>query len=134
MVAPCLSAATWHAASTGLADVATAVNLAADGDTVTVPAGTATWTAQLTITKNITLQGAGVGQTIIVDKSPRGRSDQHLILVTLSKDRPVFRLTGFEFRVGMVTGGQPSSVLRGRQGSWKYAGLRPRVALSQRLF
>lgn len=38
-----------------------------DGDTITIPAGTFTWTAQVHLTKGITLQGAGVGTTIILD-------------------------------------------------------------------
>ena len=52
------------------ADVHTAVQAAADGDTVTVPAGTETWTTPLEITKNITLQGAGPGSTVIIDAIP----------------------------------------------------------------
>jgi hypothetical protein len=36
-------------------------NLAVDGDTIAIPAGTFSWTTTLTITKAITLQGAGVG-------------------------------------------------------------------------
>jgi Divergent InlB B-repeat domain/Galactose oxidase, central domain/Kelch motif len=99
MAAPLTYATTWHAVDTQEANVAAAIANASDGDTVTVPAGTATWSAQLTITKHITLQGAGVGQTIIYDNAPKGGSDQHLILVTLSGDNPPFRLSGFEFGI-----------------------------------
>lgn len=60
-------AATFPASSTSRADVATAIGLASNGDTVTIPAGTSDWTTTLSITKAITLQGAGVGQTIITD-------------------------------------------------------------------
>ena len=52
------------------ADVHTAVQAAADGDTVIVPAGTQTWTTTLEISKNITLQGAGSGSTVIIDAIP----------------------------------------------------------------
>src|SRR5882724_7452022 len=51
-------AATIKAASSSRADIGTAVAAAADGDTVTVPAGTASWTATLEVTKGITIQGA----------------------------------------------------------------------------
>jgi hypothetical protein len=59
-----------EAKSASLSDVQAAIRAAAEGDTVTVPAGTATWTATLNITKNITLQGAGSGSTVIIDAVP----------------------------------------------------------------
>jgi len=40
-------------------------NLAHDGDTITLPAGMFTWTSGVHLTKGITLQGAGVGITIV---------------------------------------------------------------------
>jgi hypothetical protein len=57
-------AATVAAASCTQANVSTAITSAATGDTVTVPAGTCTWTG-FTIAKAITLQGAGTGSTNI---------------------------------------------------------------------
>jgi hypothetical protein len=51
-------AATITASSPSLRDVQSAVASARDGDTVIVPAGTATWTSGLTLTKGITLLGA----------------------------------------------------------------------------
>src|SRR6478672_4060547 len=98
MVPPLIYAATWPAIDAQEANVAAAIANASDGDTVTVPPGVVTWSAQLTITKHITLQGAGIGQTVIYDNAPKG-GDQHLILVTLSGDNPPFRLTGFEFGI-----------------------------------
>src|SRR5438105_12488809 len=85
-------------------DVQSAVNSANDGDTVIVPGGTDTWSSTLTIRKNITLQGNGVGKTVILDGIPdkwdigrKGQSNTPLVNVELSKDSPLFRLTGFEF-------------------------------------
>src|SRR4029453_1145448 len=46
--------------------VAAAVTQAVDGDTVTIPAGTCSWTTNLTVDKAITIQGAGIGQTTLV--------------------------------------------------------------------
>src|SRR6266487_3935536 len=40
---------------------------AMDGDTITIPAGTFIWMTGVALTKDITLQGVGVGQTIIKD-------------------------------------------------------------------
>src|SRR5438045_2334012 len=61
------SPSTITAASPSLANVATAISSAADGDTVVIPSGTATWTSGLAIKKAITLQGKGIGSTIIKD-------------------------------------------------------------------
>jgi hypothetical protein len=63
------TAATISAASCSNASVQAAVDAAATGDTVLIPAGTCTWTAQVTLpaSKAITLQGAGIDATTIVD-------------------------------------------------------------------
>ena len=49
-------------------DVQSKINSASSGDTVTIPAGTFTWSTTVTIpaTKGITLQGAGETQTTII--------------------------------------------------------------------
>ena len=74
--------ATVEAKSAELADVKSAIASAHDGDTVMVPAGEASWTSPLIITKGITLQGAtSIGgslsspvvtdKTVVVDDVPR---------------------------------------------------------------
>jgi hypothetical protein len=87
---------TYYAASAKGSDVQAKIDLAHDGDTILVPAGTARWTTQLNITKNLTLKGAGIGQTVIFDEGPRA-PQSHTMSVVLTKDLP-FRVTGFEFR------------------------------------
>src|SRR5207247_5803355 len=52
--------------------------LAQNGDTITLPAGTFSWTIAVTITKIITLQGQGTGtgggdQTVIIDNYALGQ-------------------------------------------------------------
>lgn len=60
------NAATIKAASCSRTDVGTAYNSASSGDTITVPAGTCTWSSTLVITKaNIVIQGAGIDVTTI---------------------------------------------------------------------
>jgi hypothetical protein len=105
-----VDAAVITAASVSLTDVTTAITLAADGDTVVVPAGTATWSSTVLVTKGITIQGAttvdtsgtGLGsvndQTIIVD----GGSIGNIITGTFTPAQS-FRLTGFTFRNGTGT-------------------------------
>jgi hypothetical protein len=60
------------AKSVSLADVNSAIASARDGDMVVVPTGTAGWRSSLTITKGITVQGAGDDKTVILDEIPRG--------------------------------------------------------------
>jgi hypothetical protein len=102
-------AAIISAESVSLPDVSAAIALAAAGDTVVIPAGTATWTNKLTISKAITLQGAGVGSTIIKDDVQSG----NLILWTLPAGLPS-RMTGIEFQDGgrMTTAEAPGGILR----------------------
>lgn len=90
-------AATINADSASHTDVTAAIAAASDGDTVVIPSGTALYTSALTLTKAITLQGAGIGQTIIQD----GLSSYgaYLLNVTLVEDLTT-RITGIEFEDG----------------------------------
>lgn len=53
------------AASAARGDVADCITAATDGDTITIPAGSASWTSGLAMTKFIRLVGAGAGNTVI---------------------------------------------------------------------
>ena len=81
---------------------------AGDGDTITVPAGTFPWTTGVRISKAITLQGAGVGQTIVRD----GVQSSQLINWQLSPNG-VARITGIEFQDGgrVNVGAAPSGII-----------------------
>ena len=90
------------------------VNLAVNtdavaGDTVNIPAGGATWSSKLYITKGITLQGAGIDLTTITSNI----SDTGSCIITIIPDATsisadaTFRVTGFTF-----------------DGDWKSGGLR----------
>ncbi len=98
-------AATIQAASCSQAAVATAVNSARDGDTVVVPAGSCSWTANLTITnKMLTIQGAGIGQTTLIDNVPRVNG-QPQMLNWITKDGGLSRITGITFQGGTTPDG-----------------------------
>jgi hypothetical protein len=60
-----VDAATIDAATCAQADVASAINSAARGDTVIVPAGTCAWSTSVSLSKGITLMGAGIDRTTI---------------------------------------------------------------------
>jgi hypothetical protein len=90
-----------------------------DGDTITLPPGTFSWTSQLNITKGITLRGqttiSGAGTagatandlTIIKDDTPRTGA----IIKTATSSRQLFRLTGITFSPGASTINGPRAVL-----------------------
>ncbi len=66
-------AATRTAASCSSANVQSAIDASATGDTVIVPAGSCSWTSTVSIdSKGITLQGAGVNQTTVTDNASGG--------------------------------------------------------------
>jgi hypothetical protein len=107
--------ATVYDSDGSVASVRALHNIAHDGDTITLPAGTFTWTSALNVTKGITLRGqttvdrAGTAvpvvndQTIILDDTqPRGINST-IIRATLSTSSQSFRLTGVTFRFGTVT-------------------------------
>ncbi|HWX17096.1 MAG TPA: hypothetical protein VNY07_10955 [Chthoniobacterales bacterium] len=105
-----LRAATITAASVSLPDVSAAITSAVNGDTVIVPAGTASWTSQLVITNTITLigqtttdsvHGTAVDKTIIVD-NVTGNSSRPLILVSSSSGKS-YRISGFTFQDARAT-------------------------------
>jgi hypothetical protein len=62
-------AAIIDANSCSYSEVSSKVSSASWGDTVMVPAGTCTWGSTLTLTKGISLIGAGVGNTVITASS-----------------------------------------------------------------
>jgi hypothetical protein len=118
-----LNAATVTAKSVAFADVNSAVISAADGDTVIVPPGIASWTSTLTLTKSITLQGQTrvegadpsnfnvKDETVILDdvpRTPQGKAKNQAKASALiygnfsSRQRP--RITGLTFKKGETTG------------------------------
>src|SRR6266404_3130543 len=85
--------------------------LAADGDTITMPAGIFSWPARFNNSKGITLQGqttiteAGTANpvindaTIVQDDTPRTGADPGIVRSTNS----TFRMTGITFTAGAST-------------------------------
>jgi len=76
-------------------------NSAYDGDTITLPIGTFSWTTTVNIAKNITVQGAGIDQTIIQDNVPRTNPTfGHIFDFSGSG---TWRLTGLTITFGIVS-------------------------------
>jgi hypothetical protein len=95
-----VNAATLTAASSSFSDVQAAVNSASNGSTVIIPVGTSTWGQSLTINgKAITIQGAGVGKTILI-----GGHSGTLFQVTAPSSGRV-RITGVELNGNRIGAG-----------------------------
>jgi hypothetical protein len=107
-------AATRTAASCNVNDVQAAINQAAAGDTVVIPAGTCRWTTSVSwnAPANVTLQGAG-SETVL------GGGDATVIIDDYSSNSPLLRLypnASGTFRMYGIT-------FRGGSGGLKDGGL-----------
>lgn len=80
----------------GSLHVKAAYDLASDGDTVIIPAGNCTWDTTLTLSKPITLQGAGVDSTIITHGAGT-YTPLIQIAPSTGKENSFFRVTGIYF-------------------------------------
>ena len=87
-------AATITAATASQANVQAAITSAASGDTVVIPAGSATWSSGVKINKSLTLQGSG--QTVTSLTRGNGFNDPMVLIAGLPSDVPV-RVTGINF-------------------------------------
>lgn len=84
----------WYAASCIDVDVQAAIDEASDGHTVLVPPGACIWDARVDIIgKGITLQGAGVGQTVITEDVLAFNA----LEIVPSNAHSVIRVTGLTF-------------------------------------
>jgi hypothetical protein len=99
-------ATTIQAKSCSLTDVRNAINLASIGDSVVVPTGNCKWNSTLTITKAITLQGAGADGcpnsgtciTSTFAANNQGPDASFIVYNPSSSSRGnLFRITGFSF-------------------------------------
>jgi len=94
-------AGTVQAMSAARSDIERAIASAQDGDKVIIPAGSATWTTGLitNVSRALTIQGAGIGQTIIYDNVPKltGGSGSVLWLFNTRPEKSL-RLTGITFQ------------------------------------
>jgi len=109
------------AASCSSSDVQAAINSAKDGDTVLIPAGTCTWLSPVTVSTAITLQGAGIDRTIIVDGMPKGTSKDPIPLTVNTVDGKFYRLTALTFRGnnGGIIGTDGIISLKGTSKTWR---------------
>src|SRR5882762_5695186 len=111
-------AATVGAKSVSFADVSAAVGLAKDGDIVTIPPGTASWTSTLSITKGITLIGAGSDITIILDNVPiNSIIGSAIVINTTLVAGQTFRVSGLTVKYGTRTAKPISGAVINAQGT-----------------
>ena len=104
-------AATIYANTPSYSDVSSAILSATSGDIVVVPPGAAVWTSALKITKGLTLQGAGVGNTVIAGDATPSFDYTSAVIINYAPTNPSlnepFRVTGFTFdgnwKVGCIS-------------------------------
>jgi hypothetical protein len=101
------AAAERRAASASRENVGKALAACLTGDTLVIPEGTVTWTQTLNVTKAITIKGAGIGKTILLDNIDRATGDAALpsngreaVIFWASPNDGACRLTGIEIRHG----------------------------------
>jgi len=120
-----LPAATWQASSPTVTAITAAINQAANGDTVIVPAGTASWTKTLVVTKGITLKGATTtntstgtvqDRTIILDNVPRMGLNAPIVSCKVPANQG-FRLTGFTFSGSLTNKSDGAVIISGTSPS-----------------
>ncbi len=92
---------TWTAASCSDSDIQDCLDEAtlATDDVVSVPSGTCEWTADVTISDSIILQGAGIDVTTVYTDS--GTSPEYFLKFGLTDD---VRITGFTFQEVSLSG------------------------------
>jgi len=130
-------AATINARSPALADVSAAIAAAAQGDTVVVPAGQASWTSTLTITKPITLMGQTTvdyaaetanNQTVILDdvkpRNPIIHADVTAGDMSVAPAAALLQIKGFTFR------GSPNTATGTMIAAVQLSGTCPAVRIS----
>jgi hypothetical protein len=72
-----------------------------------VPAGTAAWATSLVVTKAITIQGAGIGQTILQDNIiGNGTFTSSVVCLSTTSSASLFRVTGISFQIGTLGSSQ----------------------------
>jgi hypothetical protein len=102
-----MGGSTIYAKSMANTDVIAAVALAQDGDTVVVPAGTAQWTKCVVISNAITLQFAGIGQSIVRDYivCPQAGNNppwSQAVVTFFTTSNKLYRLSGLEVDAGLI--------------------------------
>jgi hypothetical protein len=90
-------ASTVTANSCSESDVQAAITSASRGATVTVPAGSCTWGSTLTITKGLTLAGAGTGSTVVINGTGDGTVLQISPDSTAIANSETIKVSGFTF-------------------------------------
>ena len=113
--------ATIVADSASRTNVLAAYNTADPGDTVSIPTGSATWSSTITISKAITIQGAGGTSTVLTSSIGSGGS---VLTVELASDLAV-RITGIGFLLGTMNNGrQAIRVFGDRTGGYALTQIR----------
>lgn len=86
---------TKYAVTTARNEVGATVDGATAGDIISIPAGTADWTNTLIVLKPVTLQGAGIGNTVLLDDiiEVGGDNTTQSVIDLEATNTPFYRIT-----------------------------------------
>ena len=110
LILPLSLRAATYASDGSNSDVQTLINAGADGDTITIPSGSFTWTGAVTLSKAIHLQGGGSGRVIgrsassvAIGTGAKTFTTQSGLAITAGQTLRIER-TGTEVSGGVATG------------------------------
>ncbi|HEY2424005.1 MAG TPA: VCBS repeat-containing protein [Chthoniobacterales bacterium] len=90
--------------------------IAQNGDTITLPPGTFTWSTHVSFSKAVNVQGAGTAQTVIYDNVPKTGGSQSVLWSFNVASGQSIRVTGFTVR------GQTQDTQNHNQGTLAFFG------------
>src|SRR3989339_2255988 len=100
-----LYSATYTATDCSQSQLQTLINSASDGDTILLPAATGYWSGTMTLNKGLTIRGAGIDKTMILDSS--GQSVDPFVVNSV-EGKP-YRICHMTFVGNDFTGGATNS-------------------------
>lgn len=93
---------TSYATTVERVDAGNALSLCVNGDTLSLPVGTADWVSTLIATQSITIEGAGIGQTVILDDIIEVNNDNttQSVIDLEATNSTFYRITGLTINRG----------------------------------
>jgi hypothetical protein len=89
----------------GASDVQAAIDAGSAGNTVLIPAGTFNWTSRVIVRTDVSIQGAGLSSTIVVDYADTGGGSGNTLIAVSNPTPFACRISGITFNGNPATSG-----------------------------